>query len=147
MRTEQNHRSTARQLDKINQQFSGRMQRMPYDWLQAHAQGHRGATPVEAWRSKYFLAVLFDEPGQPYQRLTVNRCAIDTRTGGWADGIPWDELQRIKSEIGLGDRWAIEVFPPDDRVVNVAAMRHLWVFPAGETPGYGWNFSSAQEKS
>lgn len=45
----------------------------------------------------------------------------------WVDNITWDELMQIKREIGLGDRDAVEIFPADKDIVNVANMRHLWV--------------------
>ncbi len=41
--------------------------------------------------------------------------------------LVWDELQRIKSECGYGNTDAIEIYPADDDVVNVANMRHLWI--------------------
>jgi len=68
-------------------------------------------------------------------RISINRTEI-TNDGGWKDGISWEELMRIKSEIGYGEMWAVECFPPDSAVVNVANIRHLWIVPA---PSFGWN--------
>jgi len=43
------------------------------------------------------------------------------------DPIPWELLQKVKNEtVGYGV-WAIEVYPPQDRVVDSIPMRHLWV--------------------
>lgn len=53
------------------------------------------------------------------------------------DGIPWDDLQVLKGHAGYGDREAVEIYPPDARVVNQANMRHLWVLPAGEQMPFG----------
>ena len=89
---------------------------------------------LAAWKSKNFLAVLWNKGG--YDRLSVNRTSTDRLTGSWRDGITWDELQLIKAQCGFGDRWAVEVFPPDDQVVNVSAMRHLWLLDAA--PEYAW---------
>lgn len=61
--------------------------------------------------------------------------------GRWADGISWDDLQRVKYEIGRGDQWAVEMFPPDDEVTNVANMRHLWIIA---TPSFGWRHGAAE---
>lgn len=49
------------------------------------------------------------------------------------DGITWDELQLVKNEQGYGNRFAIEVYPPDNRVVYEINMRHLWILPE-DTP-------------
>lgn len=54
-----------------------------------------------------------------------------------ADGITWDDLQWLKAAVGFGDREAVEVFPRDCDVVNVANMRHLWVLPAGSVLSFG----------
>lgn len=83
--------------------------------------------PMLAWRSKKFIVQLFGEdkmmPG--LARLSISKAKFVS--GNWADGITWDELQQIKREVGLGDYYAIEVYPRDKDLVNVANMRHLWV--------------------
>lgn len=89
--------------------------------------------PKRAWRSRDFLAQLYDQNGQ--WRLSVNRAEIGS-DGRWKDGITWDELQRIKSECGFGDRFAVEVFPPNEHVVNDANIRHLFLLD--EKPAYSW---------
>lgn len=43
--------------------------------------------------------------------------------------LSWDELQEVKREAGFGDATAIEVYPPDDEIVDEVRMRHLWVMP------------------
>lgn len=47
-----------------------------------------------------------------------------------ADGITWDELQRIKNEVWGEEQTAIEVFPPQGELVNDANIRHLWLVPS-----------------
>ena len=84
--------------------------------------------PSRAWRSREFLVQQCDETGGVI-RLSVNRTHVDPSTMRWLDGITWDDLQRLKSEAGFGDREAVEVFPPDGNVVDVANIRHLWVLP------------------
>lgn len=83
--------------------------------------------PFEVWRSRDFLVQVFTAPAEGVERLSVCRTVIDGQR--WTDGIAWDDLQRLKSECGRGDRDAVEIFPRDRDVVNVANMRHLWVFP------------------
>jgi hypothetical protein len=41
--------------------------------------------------------------------------------------ITWDELQAIKDDLFGKDACAIEIYPPQDRVVNNVQMRHLWL--------------------
>lgn len=89
--------------------------------------------PFEVWRSRDFFVQVFNEGG--VVRLTVNRTYAPNGID-WADGITWDELQRIKAEVGRNDRWAVEVYPPDEHVVNDANMRHLWLLDTA--PTFGW---------
>lgn len=95
---------------------------------------------VKAWRNNQFLAALYlDSCG--YTRISVNRTSVKGFTKNnhpqWQDGISWDELMQIKSAIGFGDRWAVECYPPDSEVINVANLRHLWLLP--ESPEFGWH--------
>jgi hypothetical protein len=41
--------------------------------------------------------------------------------------ITWDELQTIKNDVWGKSACAIEIYPPQDRLVNNAPMRHLWL--------------------
>jgi hypothetical protein len=79
----------------------------------------------EVWRSRGFLVQVFQEDGG-LVRLSVMRTWVDD-AGEAVDGIAWDDLQRLKTECGFGDRDAVEIYPADRDVVNVANMRHLWV--------------------
>lgn len=95
-----------------------------------------GPRPFKIWRSREFLVHAFTEPGGMV-RLSVNRTHVDPATMRWLDGITWDELQALKSQAGYGDREAVEIYPPDDCVVNVGSLRHLWVLP--ERMPFSWN--------
>jgi len=86
--------------------------------------------PVQVWRSKTLLVQVFDETGDgsaQLLRLSIARTSVDPLTMRWKDGLTWEELQAAKAAVGYGDREAVEIFPPDYAVVNVANMRHLWV--------------------
>lgn len=90
---------------------------------------------LAVWRSRDFLVQIFNDKHEDGTtlRLSINRT---TMAGDrWADGITWDELQRVKREVGLGLMWAVEIYPPDHEVVNVANVRHLWLVPA---PAFAW---------
>lgn len=91
-----------------------------------------GSPPIRAWRNRTFLAQLFTEGD--YERLTVNRAYL-ADNGRWRDGITWDELMDVKAGVGFGHRWAVELYPSEDAVVDVANMRHLWLV---DRPDYAW---------
>jgi len=83
--------------------------------------------PVKAWRSREFLVQQFIDNGMV--RLSINRCHIHPQSLQWVDGITWDDLQKLKRQAGYGDREAVEIYPPDEYVVDVANIRHLWILP------------------
>ncbi len=91
-------------------------------------------TRFAVWRSREFLVQVYAAPAGSV-RISVNR-VVKGVDGRWVDGITWDELQRIKGEIGYADCWAAEYFPPAADVVNVANMRHLWLLDAA--PRCAW---------
>ena len=86
-------------------------------------------------RSRTHLVQLFEERGGVI-RMSVQRTEWDERQNRLRDDISWDDLQRLKAEAGYGDRWAVEIFPADRSIVNVANMRHLWLLP--EPPAFAW---------
>jgi len=69
-------------------------------------------------------------------RLSISRTSFNKGTSDWSDNISWDELQKIKRDIGFGNMYAIEIYPRDIDIVNVANIRHLWVFK--EPLSIGW---------
>ena len=81
------------------------------------------------WRSRHFVVQEYPEANDVI-RLTINRTSVNQTTLDWQDGITWDELQDIKRQCGYGDREAVEIYPPDNNVVNVGSMRHLWILPS-----------------
>ncbi len=89
---------------------------------------HSDGAPARVWRSREFFVMQFTAPSPAACRLSVLR----TQVAGdrWKDGISWDDLQRIKRECGFGDFDAVEVYPQDRDIVNVANIRHLWVMEA-----------------
>lgn len=92
---------------------------------------------VAAFESPGFLAqVYLDKNG--YTRISVNRTSYESaKHDRWRDGITWDQLQEIKAAIGYADWWAVEVYPPDSQVVNVANIRHLFLLR--DAPPFAWN--------
>ena len=54
----------------------------------------------------------------------VRHLAVSSLTG---TRPTWPEMQRIKNELAGADGTAIEVYPPQDQVVDGADMFHIWV--------------------
>lgn len=88
---------------------------------------------LEVWRSRGFLVQIYTEKAG-HIRMSVNRTM---HTGdNWVAGITWDELMQLKRECGRGDLDALELFPADADVVNVANIRHLFFPP--EPVAFKW---------
>ncbi len=68
--------------------------------------------------------------------LAVERIFLDPGLGLLSvehDGrLGWDDLQAVKNHYWGDAACAIEVYPPQDRVVNNVAMRHLWRLGPGD---------------
>lgn len=94
--------------------------------------------PIKCWRSRHFVVQLFDEQSRDYPgllRMSINR-TTRKQTLEWDDNITWDELRSIKCELGYGDWYAVEVYPREGDIENVANMRHLWLLK--EPLAIGW---------
>ncbi|MGL5719865.1 MAG: DUF7694 domain-containing protein [Alphaproteobacteria bacterium] len=131
-----------RELKAKNSEATRHLELVPKDeWP---LQLERGREPLRVWRSRYFLVQEYEESG--YIRISV----VDSRTlksfsnnsPKFGGSITWDELQQIKRDIGYGDKCAVEVFPPDNLVVNIANMRHLWVLDY--VPNFCWGGKNAK---
>lgn len=118
-------------LKKQNQQWPSVLTPVPLDKF-------LGAPPniIEVWRSRDFLVQVFQEADNVI-RLTVCRTMVGAES--WLDGITFDELMQIKRECGRGNLDALEVYPADHDLVNVANMRHLWIVPGGVS--FAWRNS------
>lgn len=89
---------------------------------------------IRVLRSREFLIQVFDE-GNGLLRMSINRTLMNS-SGDWKDGISWDEIQKLKAQCGYSDREAVEFYPREDDVVNVANLRHIWIL---EKPlPFGW---------
>lgn len=54
--------------------------------------------------------------------------------------IAWEDLQQLKNEFAGEHVQAIEFYPPEKHLVNMAPVRHLWCFLDGEQLGFGYRF-------
>lgn len=130
-------------IGRENERWPDHLCQMPREmWPDAYRLASLGKAglvlPLEVWRSRRSVVQVYSE-ANGVLRMSVNRPAL-REDGRWRDGLTWDELQRLKREIGRGDLYAVEVYPRDADVVNVANMRHLWLLP--EPLPIGWTRSS-----
>ena len=117
------NRAQRRQLARDNAKMPTALQPVPRELWPTSAIKH-----LAALRSRDFLVQVFPAEAPAVVRLSICRTSL---TGDrWTDGITWDELQRLKAESGYPNETAVEVFPPERDIVNVANMRHLWVLAA-----------------
>lgn len=83
---------------------------------------------LKVYQSRKFRVRIWDEAAHPTVKCRISIERIDYAGGQrQQDGISWDELQDIKNKVGFADYCAVEVFPPENRVINLANARHLWV--------------------
>jgi hypothetical protein len=101
---------------------------------------HQSESFVRAFRNCFFLVQEFNEQND-IVRLSIQRTRLNSK-GGWLDGITWDEIQKIKDDIGYHDKCAVEIYPPKDSIVNVANIRHIFILP--EPPKYMWKKGATQ---
>lgn len=112
-------RTQRRLLEKQNAKQSAYLARVPRaDWP------YELENLTEVWRSKRFLVQVLSEAGG-MERMSV--CRTSSNGSQWDDQITWEELMQCKREIGRAQRDALEVYPADKDIVNVANMRHLWI--------------------
>lgn len=91
---------------------------------------------VKVFQNYDFLVQVFEEFG--HIRLTINRIehTFQKQKPIWRDKILWDEILQIKQSIGYDEYWGLECFPPQEHFINLANMRHIFLFK--EKPKFCW---------
>lgn len=88
--------------------------------------------PKEIWRSRGFVVQVYEIEGNPdWERLSINRNAFSSDFSRFLDGISWERIQELKAECGRASLEAVEIYPGDEDIVNVANLRHIWVRKSG----------------
>ncbi len=115
-----NLREKRKFLERDNRNYSNFLEKIPeHLWPMAIP------SLMHVYRSNKFLVQVYREARG--FRVTICRARIKPESGAWDDGVSWEEIQEIKRGIGFGDFYAIEVYPRDADIVNVANLRHIWV--------------------
>lgn len=114
-------------MDRESLSYGDDFREMPENSWAKNWKTDNGEKPFKVLRSRKFLVQVFRQP-TGIIRITINRTRLKA-IGRWEDGITWDEIQKIKTQIGYSHRDAVEVYPKDEDIVDVANMRHIWVLP------------------
>lgn len=136
-------RAAQQHMRRDNSRWTAHLQQVPRtDWMELLATAPQAVLVIDVWRSATLLVQVYEPQSltawpHAVQRVSVMRTMVDDR-GVALDGLTWDDLQRVKHEIGMGDREAVEIFPADINVVAVAHMRHLWILPAAVRLPFSW---------
>jgi hypothetical protein len=135
-----------RQLKRNNARFPMHLVAIPRDqWPDMSKSPYQSVSiPLAAYRSRAFMVGVWREPNN-CMRLSINRTEWDERKQRFRDDISWDDLQRLKAEAGYADMCAVEVYPPDQHIVNVANMRHL--FLVANPPPFMWVRDAEEAKA
>ena len=127
-------RAAQNALQRENARWPSSLKEWPReDWPVPHPE------ILRVWRSRGFLVQEHAAPSPAIVRLSILRAGLDSG-GGWQQDIQWTELQRLKAEAGYSGFDAVEVFPRESDVVNIANIRHLWIVPAEHLP-FAWRRS------
>lgn len=104
----------------------------------AEAMGHDGdavealiRAPAEMWMNHRYTAIVERDDNGHVEHISLRR-------NDRKPTMPWRDLQRIKNELAGENTEAIELYPAEERVVDCANQRHLWVWPPGERIEIGW---------
>ena len=114
-------RAKRRYLQSENKKFSKDFVRIPTSEWPAITQG---SDLIDVYRNREFLVQVFND--NDWIRISVIRTNLN-KDGEYSDGITWDELQAVKAGVGYADFEAVEIYPKNCDVVNVANMRHLFI--------------------
>jgi len=130
----------AREIKKESQGYGNEYVEIPDAIANTLDRNGKSQILMKAFRNRRFLAQVY--LNGDYVRISVNRTDYDPDNDCWKEGITWDDLQKIKADMGFGNFDAVEVFPRDDDIIYVTNMRHLWIMPDGHSLDFIWRKKS-----
>jgi hypothetical protein len=104
--------------------------------LAAHAAGNPAALAAimdssEVWANNEYVAVVRRYPDGAVRHLSIRRAERRAARD-------WRDFQRIKNEIAGPGVEAVELFPAEDRLVDMVNQYHLWCLPPGVRFPFGF---------
>ncbi len=112
-----------------------------------------GSTVLAQMNDVYSVRVYAIENGLPFPTGSGLVMSVTRQDRRPIRGAHWNDLQRIKREIGFGEHWACEWYPPDSEVKDPAHVYYLTLWPRthaipqscnlGPTDGRGSNADPA----
>lgn len=125
-----------------NRVKSRHMVEQAMDWLDDADEGDSDGRPLRCWRSRdYSACCSATKPADCCDWPSRASSSTNTRSNT-ATASAGDALQQIKNETMGTDVWAVECYPPQHLVQNVANMRHLWILE--EPPAFGWKIPTGE---
>ena len=93
---------------------------------------------TEAWESDLYLVIVrvqtsFENPDRSMKWLSIKRHDQEP-----IDFNHWRTLQAIKNEVAGKDVDAVQVFPKEQHLVDMANQYHLWCFDPSEDLSFGF---------
>lgn len=124
------NREQRRALEKVKRQliasYPDTLEVVPENDLNIPYSSHpQGIDKI--YRSKKYTVSVWNVPAG--KKLSISRNEWDSHTGRYKDQITWDEIMEIKRQVGFGEQNAVEFYPPDSEVINIANVRHIWLLP------------------
>lgn len=93
----------------------------------------------EVWGNDLYTVIVYRDSRNRVSHLSIRR---DDREAA----RDWRHFQQIKNDIAGPDCEAVELYPAEDRLVDMANQYHLWVFPPGFRIPFGFQERAVQEE-
>lgn len=97
-----------------------------FDFKEVNMDSIEGGVPKEVqkvWASKLYIVRHYCYENS--ERLSVDYVVSELNEN--VNMIKWDHMQKIKNLLGFADRYAVELFPPQDEEMHGIEQRHLWL--------------------
>lgn len=91
--------------------------------------------PLSVWSNDVYQCSVFRVQDGPDDEVMVHLSIKNHERTALHD---WRHLQAIKNEVCGAERYAVEIYPPESRLVDAANEYHLWVFPLGFELPFGF---------
>ena len=109
------------------------------EMLAAHGVSTKQIENIEVWGNDIYDAVV--RHLQTDEESVGEMLHISFKRRDRAASRDWRHFQQIKNEIAGPERCAVEIFPPESKLVDTSNEYHLWVFPEGIDMGFGFQQS------